>query len=60
MGDSLPPNVYRVAQRRFDAIPGSPWVYWVGDDIRRAHGVISTHDTYFHDQTCEVSQTSQV
>jgi hypothetical protein len=25
----LPPNVYRVAQRRFDAIPGSPWVYWI-------------------------------
>lgn len=30
----LPPNVYRVAQRRFDAIPGSPWVYWVSDSIR--------------------------
>lgn len=27
-------NVYRVAQRRFDAIPGSPWVYWVSDGIR--------------------------
>ena len=23
----LPPNVYRVAQRRFDAIPGNQWVY---------------------------------
>lgn len=22
-------NTYRVAQRRFDAIPGSPWVYWL-------------------------------
>ena len=31
---ALPPNVYRVAQRRFDAIPGSPWVYWVSDGIR--------------------------
>jgi hypothetical protein len=30
----LPLNIYRVAQRRFDAIPGSPWVYWVSDDIR--------------------------
>ena len=30
----LPPNVYRVTQRRFDAIPGSPWVYWVSDNIR--------------------------
>jgi len=30
----LPPNVYRVRQRDFDAIPGSPWVYWVGDPIR--------------------------
>lgn len=27
-------NLYRVAQRRFDAIPGSPWVYWVSDLIR--------------------------
>ncbi len=31
----LPPNVYRVAQRRFDAIPGSPWVYWIAPSIRR-------------------------
>ena len=30
----LPPHVYRVAQRRFDAIPGGPWVYWVSDSIR--------------------------
>ena len=29
----LPPNVYRVAQRRFDAIPGGPWAYWFGDAI---------------------------
>ena len=37
MSDSptaLPPNVYRVARRRFDAIPGSPWVYWVSDSLR--------------------------
>ena len=26
---NLPTNVYRVAQRRFDAVPGAPWVYWV-------------------------------
>jgi len=31
----LPANVYRVAQRRFDAIPGAPWVYWVTDSLRR-------------------------
>jgi len=31
----LPPNVYRVAQRRFAAISGSPWVYWVTDSLRR-------------------------
>ncbi|MFX1555420.1 MAG: BREX-1 system adenine-specific DNA-methyltransferase PglX, partial [Promethearchaeota archaeon] len=27
-------NTYRLAQRRFDAIPGSPWVYWVNDTVR--------------------------
>ncbi|NLF02015.1 MAG: BREX-1 system adenine-specific DNA-methyltransferase PglX, partial [Anaerolineales bacterium] len=27
-------NRYCVQQRRFDAIPGSPWVYWIGDSIR--------------------------
>lgn len=32
--NDLPSNVYRVAQRRFDAIPGSPWVYWVSDGVR--------------------------
>jgi hypothetical protein len=26
---------YRVAQRRFDAIPGSPWVYWISNSLRR-------------------------
>jgi len=31
----LPAKVYRVAQRRFDAISGSPWVYWVTDGLRR-------------------------
>jgi len=31
---NLPPNVYRVAQRRFDAISGSPWVYWLPDGLR--------------------------
>ena len=30
----LPPNVYRVRQRDFDAIPGSPWVYWIPDSLR--------------------------
>lgn len=32
--DKLPPNVYRLSQRRFDAIPGSPWTYWVTEQIR--------------------------
>jgi len=27
-------HTYRVAQRRFDAIPGSPWVYWISDEFR--------------------------
>jgi hypothetical protein len=31
---NLPPNVYRVAQRRFDAIPTAPWVYWVPEQVR--------------------------
>jgi hypothetical protein len=30
----LPSNVYRVRQRDFDAIPGSPWVYWIPDGLR--------------------------
>lgn len=30
----LPANVYRLPQRRFDAIPGAPWVYWVQDSIQ--------------------------
>jgi len=32
---TLPPNVYRVRQRDFDAIPGAPWVYWVPERVRR-------------------------
>jgi len=28
-------NRYAVAQRRFDAIPGSPWAYWVKESIRQ-------------------------
>lgn len=28
-------NTYRVAQGRFDAIPGAPWVYRISDDIRQ-------------------------
>ena len=27
-------QVYHVAQRKFDAIPGAPWAYWVSDTIR--------------------------
>jgi len=27
-------HTYRVAQHRFDAIPGSPWVYWLSSKIR--------------------------
>lgn len=34
MTERLPPNVYRVAQRRFDAIPTAPWVYWVPEGTR--------------------------
>lgn len=30
----LPQNVYRLAQKEFDAIPGSPWVYWINDNLR--------------------------
>jgi hypothetical protein len=29
----LPANVYRLSQQRFDAIPGSPWVYRLPEDI---------------------------
>ncbi len=28
-------NIHRVDQRRFDAIPGSPWVYWLDEKIIR-------------------------
>ena len=27
-------NTYQVAQRRFDAIPGSPWLYWMSESLR--------------------------
>src|SRR5690606_23585764 len=27
-------NTYHVAKRRFVAIPGSPWVYWVSESVR--------------------------
>jgi hypothetical protein len=30
----LPPSVYRVAQRRFDVVPSSPWVYWISNAVR--------------------------
>ena len=30
----LPINVYRLPQAEFDAIPGSPWVYWLKDSLR--------------------------
>lgn len=29
-----PPNVYQLAQSNFDAIPDSPWVYWVKPSLR--------------------------
>jgi hypothetical protein len=32
---TLPKNVYRLAQKEFDAIPGSPWVYWVSANLRK-------------------------
>lgn len=32
----LPANVYRLPQRRFDAIPGAPWVYWLSNSTLEA------------------------
>ena len=32
---NLPSNVYHMAQRAFDAIPGAPWVYWIPGGLRR-------------------------
>ena len=29
------PNVYLYRQKDFDAIPGSPWVYWITQGLRR-------------------------
>lgn len=31
-------GVYYLAQGRFDAIPGSPWVYWLDDNLRQLFG----------------------
>ena len=31
----LPNQVYRLRQADFGAIPGSPWVYWVSDSLRK-------------------------
>lgn len=42
----LPPNVYRVAQHRFDAIPGSPWIYWVSDIVRQLFGRLPALETW--------------
>jgi hypothetical protein len=39
---SLPPYVYRVAQRRFDAIPGAPWAYWISEGLRRVFEELPT------------------
>jgi hypothetical protein len=33
--NELPPNVYRLQQQDFDAIPGSPWVYWIDESMRK-------------------------
>lgn len=40
----LPPNVYRLAQKEFDAIPGSPWVYWASSKIRNLFGSMHNMD----------------
>ena len=31
----LPPDVYRLAQKEFEAISGKPWVYWIDKSIRQ-------------------------
>jgi hypothetical protein len=33
-GGQLHPLVFRCTQRDFDAIPGKPWVYWIGGGFR--------------------------
>ncbi len=35
----LPANVYRLPQAEFDAVPGSPWAYWVDDHIRHLFSI---------------------
>lgn len=35
-------NTYRVAQHRFDAIPGSPWVYWLPPGLRALFETLPT------------------
>jgi len=37
-------GIYRVAQGRFDAIPGNPWVYWISEDIRRIFETLPSLD----------------
>lgn len=39
---SLPQNVYRLAQKEFAAIPGSPWVYWIDENLRSSFRKFST------------------
>lgn len=56
MTEGLPPNVYRVAQHRFDAVPRSPWVYWLPERVRQIFETERvTEDTH---HTCRGIQTS--
>lgn len=41
----LPQNVYRLAQKELDAIPGSPWVYWISQNLRVIFDTDSTLST---------------
>jgi len=41
MNNALPPNVYRLHQKDFDAIPGSPWVYWLNPRLRNLFSTFS-------------------
>lgn len=52
----LPPNVYRVRQRDFDAIPGSPWVYWIPARSREIFDTYPKIGETHH--TCRGIQTS--
>ncbi|HNT24179.1 MAG TPA: hypothetical protein PKM21_07435 [Anaerolineales bacterium] len=38
----LPSNVYRLPQADFDAIPGSPWVYWIQPIVRKVFENLSS------------------